>query len=123
MASELRITLPTISYLKNGITINITPPINPMLADVTGENSMNDVVTLSTSNTALSKGNISSIGYVFFKNLDATNNILIGSDGTTYPMMLKPGEYAFFRWNLAGALLQAKASAGTPVLQYCLIEA
>jgi hypothetical protein len=123
MAAELRITLPTISYGKNAVSINIVPPVNPLLVDVAGENSMHDVLTLSTSNTAISKGNISSIGYVFFKNIDPTNNILIGSDGTTYPMMLKPGEYAFFRSNLSGALFQAKAAAGTPILEYSYIEA
>lgn len=121
MAAELRITLPTISYLKGAITINVVPPVNPLLVDVAGENSMNDVVTLSTSNLSLSKGNITTIGYVFLKNLDATNLVLIGSDGTTYPYQLKAGEYAFFRWNLTA--VQVKAGAGTPILQYSFIEA
>lgn len=121
MSAEIKVGLNTISYLKGPIAINITPPIIPLPVDVAGENSMHDVVSLTTTDTTLSKGNITTTGYVFLKNMDATNNALFGIDGTSYPMRLKPGEYGFFRSGAAN--IHAKSSASTVLLEYSFIEA
>src|SRR6266545_5690267 len=120
MANELTVSIPSIAYLKGTIAINISPSPSPLTVSATGIHSIHDTVALSTSDASLSKGTITTIGWVYVKNLDVTNNILIGSDGTLFPLMLKPGEYGVFRWNAAA--FHAKSAAGTPQIEYCLIE-
>jgi hypothetical protein len=120
MANELTINLPTISYVKGTIAINIQPVPSPLTVNCTGLHSVHDTVALSTGDVVLSKGNITTIGYVYFKNLDVTNNIQISDDGTVYALALKPGENAYCRWNTAA--IHAKAVAGTPQLEYAMFE-
>ena len=61
-------------------------------------------LTLSTTDTTVSKGNIGTIGRFYFKNLDITNTIQISDDGSVYPLALKPGEDAKGRWNAAASM-------------------
>lgn len=48
------------------------------------------------------------------------NVILIGSDGTLYPMKLKGGEFSLVRWNAAA--IHAKANTIASKLEYILIS-
>jgi hypothetical protein len=120
MANELAVNLPSISFTKSTITVNVTPSPNPLLVTVNGVHSVHDQLAMSTSDASITKGNIGTIGYIYVKNLDATNTIQIGSDGTTYHIILKPGEYGVFRWNAAA--FHAKCTAGTPSLEYMFLE-
>jgi hypothetical protein len=120
MANELNINLSSIGYLKGTVAVNISPVPSPLTVNCTGLHSVHDTVALSTSNLQLSKGNITTIGYVYVKNLDVTNTVQISDDGTVYPLSFKPGENGYFRWN--AAQINAKASAGTPQLEYALFE-
>jgi hypothetical protein len=120
MAQELRVNLPTVSFTKGTISINITPSPSPLVIDVAGENNMHDQVTLTTTFVSLNKGNITSIGWVYLKNLDLINNAQFGADGVLFPLLLKPGEFAAFRWNQAA--VTAKSSAGTVNIEYMFIE-
>jgi hypothetical protein len=117
--NEITVSFPSLSFAKGGVTITITP--GTLSVTVTGVHSIRDLITLSTSNTACSKGNVGTIGIYFIWNHDITNTIQLGGDGTTYPIALFAGEFGFGRWN--AATFNAKASAGTPQLEYCLIEA
>jgi hypothetical protein len=118
MANELTINLPSITYIKDPFSENLTPGI--LQVSVTGKQIAHGSIGLSTSDTTLTKGNVGTIGYIYFKNKDNTNNVTIGSDGTLFNLMLKPGEVAVVRWNAAA--VHAKASVGTPVLEYWMIE-
>jgi hypothetical protein len=120
IANQVIENLPSISVTLDDITFQLTPGI--LTVTGSGGHHMLDEVTLSTSDTNLSKGNVGTIGRFFAKNLSATvgENILIGSDGTLYPIMLKPGEWISGRWNAAA--FHAKAAAGTPKLKYMLVE-
>jgi len=127
MADEIKFT-GSISVLATNFVENITPgqisidlPSGPDLASEGGTQST------STTATSLNVGNLGSSqdgGIFYFRNLDDTNNIEIGEtiSATFYPwMILKPGEYALGRLSSrypASNALKAKASAGTPVLQY-----
>jgi hypothetical protein len=118
MASELTINIPSITYVKAPFSEQLTPGI--LLITVTGKQVSHGSIGLSTSDTTLNKGNIGTLGYVYFKNLDAVNNVTIGSDGTLFNLTLKPGEFGVIRWNAAA--IHAKSAAGTPLLEYWMVE-
>lgn len=117
--NEITISFPSLNFAKGGVTITITP--GTLNITVTGVHSIRDLVTLTTANLALSKGNVGTIGIYFIWNHDITNQIQLGGDGTTYPIALNAGEFGFGRWN--AATFNAKSAAATPQLEYCLIEA
>lgn len=119
MANELNINLSSFTFLKNGIAINITPLPNPLSVTVTGLHSIHDQMAIPSVGLTLNKGNISTIGYAYFRNLDAAISINIG-DGTTNPIFLHAGEFALIRWNAAN--VNAQSASGTPLLEYMLIE-
>jgi hypothetical protein len=52
--------------------------------------------------------------------LDTTNAVIIGSDGTNYPIKIKALSYGEFDWNAAN--VHGKSLAGTPYVEYTLIE-
>src|SRR5882672_9319831 len=111
-ANEIVISFPSLNFAKGGVIVTITP--GTLNISVTGIHSIRDLLTLSTSDATLSKGNVATIGIYFIWNHDVTNNILLGSDGTLFPIMLQPGEFGFGRWNAAA--FHAKSAAGTPQL-------
>jgi hypothetical protein len=118
MANELTINLPTMTYVKAPFNEAIAPGI--LAVSINGKQISHGSIGLTTGDTTLIKGNITTYGYVYFKNQDATNNIQIGSDGTLFPLMLKPGEFGVVRWNAAA--IHAKATVGTPILEYWAVE-
>jgi hypothetical protein len=120
MANELNINLSSIGYLKGTVAVNISPVPSPLTVNCTGLHSVHDTVSLTTGDITLSKGNIGTIGYCYFKNLDVTNTVQISDDGTVYALAFKPGENGYFRWNAAA--VHAKAVAGTPQLEYAMFE-
>lgn len=115
----LTVNLPSLT-LSGGVYNNelITPGV--LIVSVTGVHAIHDQAALTTSPVNLNKGNIGTIGYCYFKNLDVTNAIQIGSDGTTFQILLKPSEFIVVRWNAAN--VSAKASAGTPSLEYLMVN-
>ncbi len=118
MAGELVINLPTITYNKTPFAEALAPGI--LTVTVTGKQVSHGAPTLSTSPANLNKGNVGTIGFVFIKNLDATNTVQYGSDGVLFNLSLKPTEWAIHRWN--AAQVSAKASAGTPIIEYWMVE-
>lgn len=88
--------------------------------DVSGSVGNKEVQAIGTSDETLNLGDISTIGYCLFRNLDPTNYVSIGSDGTLYPIKLKAGEVAMVRWNAAA--IHAKANTAICNLEYTLIS-
>lgn len=85
-------------------------------ADWSSKKYVDRTFDLTTGDLTLGLGDISTIGFVMFRNLDATNSIVIGSDGTLFPIKVTAGRSSGpIEWNAAA--IHAKASAGTPKLQ------
>jgi hypothetical protein len=86
------------------------------------------VGTMNTSTTAAQipiAGGIVTAGYAQFLNTDPTNAIEIGLyiSGTFYPFaLLNPGD-APAQLRLSGLTYYAQAVAGTPILQFGVLEA
>lgn len=116
MASELKSTA-RLAFQKAGAIFNVT---GTSTVDVTGFNAIKAVKQFSTTDWTFDKGNVATIGRVFIRNLDGTNAVVIGSDGTNYPVKVKPLSFGDFEWNAAA--VHGKSLAGTPYVEYCLIE-
>jgi hypothetical protein len=66
------------------------------------------IATVGTSDETLALGDISAPGWVIIKNLDATNFVLLGSDGTSYPIKILPGQTVGpVFWNAAAVHVKA----------------
>lgn len=69
-------------------------------------------MSIATSSTALDKGAISAnVGFVWFKNIDATNYVQFSEDGTNWFGKVLPGEEAAFPTDVAAVYLKANTGA------------
>jgi|TARA_R110000737_G_scaffold136964_2_gene167825 hypothetical protein len=59
--------------------------------------------------------------YVYIKNLDSTDTIIIEDDGDAIFASLDPGEFCFFP-SADNTTVQVKASANTPLVEYLILE-
>jgi hypothetical protein len=116
MADELRVTT-QISFSKAGASVAKTVRTD---VDVTGDLYESKVLNIGTSNEAVGKGDMSTVGFTLLKNLDSTNFILAGDDGTNYPVKVLAGESALFRLN--GATLNLKADTAACDVEITMIE-
>lgn len=106
------------SFNKGGAAFSVN--FGAAYFDVAGSVGNQEVQAVGITDESLNLGDISSIGYVFLKNLDATNSIQIGSDGTLYPILLRAnGGWAIMEWNAAA--IHAKANVAPCNLQYTII--
>ena len=81
------------------------------------------VQSIGTSAENIAVGDVSTAGYLFIKNLDATNYVDIGKDNTGFVAVgkLKAGEMCCFR--VAGSTtIQLKADTAACKVQYLLLE-
>lgn len=88
--------------------------------DVSGSVGNKQVQAIGTSDESLALGDVSTIGFLMIKNLDPTNFVTIGSDGTLYPLKLKPGEAFMGRWNAAA--IHVKANTAQCNVEYTIIS-
>lgn len=82
------------------------------------------VVTVTTSDAAVSLGTFTTKGYCFIKNLDGTNYVEFGpeSGGAIVKVIkLKPGEYAMFRL-VSTATLRAQANTASVKCYIAVLE-
>lgn len=63
---------------------------------------------------------IASPGFVYLKNLDTTNYILIGAETTKYHIQLMPNDFAFFK---TASSIFAKANVAACDMEYYIFEA
>ena len=116
MADELNISISG-TLDKNGASTQFNS--NDTVTQ-TGNAVIKQTISVGTADETLALGDVGTIGYVFLHNLDGTNYIDFGTDGTTYPIRLRAGESALFRYN--SAALHAKANTAACLLEYAIIE-
>ena len=118
MAQELTIT--TLLQFAKGNVLAISRSANSVKFDVAGSRYVQAVQAMGTSAAAIELNGISTPGYMFAKNLDATNTISIRNGAVGADVIdLKPGEVALFRLHAAPYGI---AGAGTPQLEYLIVE-
>lgn len=108
-------------------SINISKTVSKALT-VDGDNRQGlTVIKTSTSLMGLAVENLSGTegggkkAYVYIKNLDASADIIIADDGGTTFGKLAPGEFCFYP-SADNTTIQVKSSAGTPLVEYLLLE-
>ena len=69
------------------------------VVDVTGTKFASKVVEIDTTDESIAKDDLTTVGFVLIKNLDDTNFISAGDDGTNYPIKILAEEFALFRLN------------------------
>ena len=81
-------------------------------------------VATSTSEGNFSISGMTKPGWAYFKNLSitATENILIGTSTGQYDLQLNPDEGCAVRLNDATTTIYHKSDAGTPDLEYLILE-
>ena len=124
MASEISVT--TRLYAKKSFLV-VDNNVGTINADLSGSTSAAGIVSIPTTagGTALSLDGITTatMGYAFFRNIDATNYIEIGVQvgGTFYALVkLKAGEVGLFRMNQTNPPY-ALANTATVVLQFTIL--
>jgi hypothetical protein len=117
MSDELRIGI-VMSFEKGGAKVKRAEHIE---VDITGDAFTHEVQGIGTSEEELAQGaDLGTPGYVFIKNLDATNYVEVGSTTGVYDIKLKAGEIAVYRHN--SATLYAKANTAACNVEYWVIE-
>lgn len=116
MGDEIRISA-TLRYAKNQESSSITTAFT---ADQTGSAFESGLQTVGTSEEALVKGDIGTIGYVGVRNTDATNFVELGAVTAEYSVKLAPGEGCVMPWKRTN--IYAKADTASCKVAYTLIE-
>jgi hypothetical protein len=118
MANEISISL-SLSVSKNGATASAS---NAIQITMSGNNFINNVQTVGTSNEAILVGDVAGGGFVYCKNTDATNYIEISLDNAQAQVVAKllPGEFCIFKPETD--TLYAKANTGPVNLQVIAMD-
>jgi len=117
MADELSINA-TISFSKGGAKVNRSESAS---VTVTGDSFIHNVQSIDTSEEVVLEGtDLGTPGYMWIKNLDATNYVDVGLTGA-YQVRLKAGEIALYRV-ASSAAIYALANTGACLVEYVLIE-
>ena len=124
MANEISIST---RLLAKKSFLNVDHNVGTVTADLSGSTSAAGIVSIPTTagGTALSLDGITTatMGYAFFRNIDATNYIEIGVQvgGTFYALVkLKAGEVALLRMNQTNPPY-ALANTAAVVLQFTIL--
>lgn len=97
MASELVIAPPSITFTKTACpSVSLVP--STLSITVTGNQIMDNVQSVGTSEEAILMGDVAGGGYCFVQNMDATNFVsLRQATGAANFIKLLAGEWAIFR--------------------------
>ena len=98
----------TLIALKGAVSIQRAP--GAQMLPYNGTRWHSYVLPCTTTNAALGKGSVGTLGYCYVRNL-STNAVIELTCGTLTNMTLKAGEVSLFRW--AGAFPIASAGAQT----------
>ena len=118
MANEISISQ-TLRYAKSGVAASQSTSFT---VDQSGDKYMAGVQIIGVTEEALDKGDIGTIGYISFKNLDTTNYVQIGITTGVYSIKVLAGKGGMVPWNSATAPL-VKANSSPVELDYLMIEA
>ena len=104
----------------NGTLLNVARSMTALAQDIAGTHYDQGIQDFTTSPVAIEIGAVATTGYVFLRNTDATNNLLVrvGSGGTD-TVRVRPGGIALFE--AAGALF-GSSSAGTISVEKLVFE-
>lgn len=121
MANELTLT-GSLSFAKGKVAAVSMSKVGSQFT-VSGTNYTRETVSVGTSAfVALDLGGITTPGYIFIQNLDATNYVEIAeATSGTGTIRLLPGEFALFRCDTATP--SVKAHTGACVVEYLMVEA
>ena len=122
MADEIQVGLDLL--VENGnLKSSKRVPKSSLKVDQTTAALIENVQNIGTSHEALDMGGITTAGYAYFRNLDATNFVEIGIDvSATFhaTVKLKAGEACVFRLTTNAPYAQADSAACD--LQYMILD-
>src|SRR5438067_1082817 len=118
MANEISISQ-TLRLSKTGVSASLA---SSFTADQLGDKYQAGVQIVGTAEESLDKGDIGTIGYIAFKNLDATNYVHMGITTGGYSIICKAGKGGLIPWNNATAP-KVKADTASCEVEYLMIEA
>lgn len=123
MASELTISF-TADYEKSGYPDISVPAVSGLTRDVTGVRKINHIQQIATSEEAIDLGELASLGFAYFKNLDATNYIELrmGTGASLDMIKLLAGDFAWFRFGSDITAPFAIANTAPCYLHYIIWE-
>lgn len=116
MANEIQYSF-TLQFSKGGAADSKTASAN---VTVTGNDYVRGTQVVGTTDETISLGDIGTPGWCFLHNLDGTNYVEAGPDGTNYFVKCKAGEYAMFR--VGSAAVHVKANTASCSVEYMIIE-
>lgn len=119
MASEIQVSA-TLNASKNGASIAGS---GSKVIDMSGDQMLSNVQIVGTSAEAILVGDVSTIGYVYLKNMDSTNFVEIALDSgvsTQKFAKLLAGQIALFP--ASTATLYAKADTASVNLYVAICE-
>jgi hypothetical protein len=108
----------SISYSKNKAKAALA---GSATASQTGDHYVQEVQDVGTVEEQLAKGDIGTIGWCAFRNMDTVNFVQIGAAAGEYSIKLGPGEFhGPMRWS--GSAVYAKADTAACKVEYLLLE-
>lgn len=117
MANEITLS-GSLSYKRDTTSVKMSGSGN---ADA-GDHFIQNLADIGTTEETLPKGDVGTIGYVAFRNKDASNYVEIGASAGVYAFKLGPGKYAGpMAWT--GENIYAKANGAPVKLEYLIVEA
>lgn len=118
MSNEIQINA-TLRYSKTPASATLS---TSFFADQAGDKYQAGVQIVGTTEEALDKGDIGTIGYIAFRNLDDTNYFEMGKTTGVYSINCKAGKGGVIPWNNSIAPL-VKANTANVEVEYLMIEA
>ena len=117
MSNELSLTISLI-FSKGGAE---TQKAESKQVTVTGDAFTQGVQAIGITEEEVVQGaDVGTPGYVYVKNMDATNYVELGSTTGVYDIKLKAKEFALWRHN--SATLYAKANTAICNIEYIIVE-
>jgi hypothetical protein len=123
MADEIRLP---IQFAVNNAGFETTRVISgqSITQNLSGGGWVSGTVATSTGEGSISLSGMTKPGIAYFKNLSVTasENILLGTSTGQYDIQLNPDEAFVVRLNDGTASVFHKSDAGTPDLEYLILE-
>lgn len=131
MANEITVTsslyyanpLAGVTILPIGISLNAYGQQPTLTFNITGKNFAPGSLNASVGGVVVPTSNLTNLGWSMFINQDQTNFVqVIGNPGAVILAKMLPGEPALFRVDSSFTSLTLKAGAGTPLVEYFILE-
>jgi hypothetical protein len=117
MANEIQINA-TLRYSKSPTAASLS---TSFFADQTGDKFQAGVQIVGITEEQLNKGDVGTIGYLAFRNLDTTNFVELGKATGAYSIKVKPGKGGVIPWGSSAVYMLADTAAVE--FEYLAIEA